>query len=167
METSVRYKTREKMPLNLKHEQMPRQRCAKCTDQRCIQLEMAWTTRIRCERINNDRSETSYYTKTRYPTVGGFCNQEVGGLEAYPIACIPPASLTGSCNFDDLPSTEAVISRDWISKLYAGQLRLFEATCSRAGFRSEEMNRTTTTHYFSSSIFFSSVVKTWWLGTSV
>lgn len=128
---------------------------------------MAWTTRIRCERMNNDRKEISYYTETRYPTISRFCDQEVGGLEAYAIACIPPASLTGSRNFDDLPSTEPVISRYWISKLDARQLRLFEATCSEQVLGQKERIEITTTHYFSRSIFFSSVVKTSWRGTSV
>ena len=35
METSVRYKTRERMPLNLKHEQMPRQKCS-------VKIKIIW-----------------------------------------------------------------------------------------------------------------------------
>ena len=142
METSVRYKMRERMPLNLKHEQIPRQRCGKkCIDQQCIQLAMAWTTQIRCERMNNDRREISYYTETGYPTVSRFCHQEFVSLEAYAIACIPSASLTWSCNFDNLPSTEPIISRNWISKLDARQLGLFEATYLGVSSKSDNMNR--------------------------
>ena len=117
--------------------------------------------------MNNDSKEISYYREIRYPTVSRFYDQEVVGLEAYTIACIPPASLTWSCNFDDLSSTEPIISCDRISKLNARQLCLFKATFSGAGFKLEAINRTTTTHYFSRSIFFSSVVKTSWRGTNV
>ena len=58
METSVRYKTRERMPLNLKYEQMPRQRCEK----------RVYTFRngMDADKVRNDRKEISYYTGTRY-----------------------------------------------------------------------------------------------------
>ena len=51
------------------------------------------------------------------------------------------ASLTESCNFDDLPPTEPVKSRDWISNLDMGQLGLFKATNSEARLSSEAMKR--------------------------
>ena len=102
-------------------------------DQGCIRLEVA-------DKVRNDRKEISYYTGT-YPTVSRFCDQEISGLEAYAITCVPPTSLTGSCNFDDLPPTKPVISRNWISNLDTRQLGLFKATCSGARFSSEAMNR--------------------------
>jgi hypothetical protein len=92
------------------------------------------------DRVQNDRKEISYYRVT-YPTISRFSDQEIGGLEAYAITCVPPASLTGSCNFDDLPPTEPVISRDWISNLDTRQLGLFKATCSGARFSSEALKR--------------------------
>ena len=70
-----------------------------------------------------------------------FSDQEIGSLEAYAITCVPPASLTGSCNFDDLSPTEPVISRDWISNLDTRQLGLFKATNSEVRLSSEAMKR--------------------------
>ena len=93
------------------------------------------------DKVRNDRKEISYYTGTRYPTISRFWDQEIGGLEAYAIACVPPASLTGSCNFDHLPPTEPVVSRDWIGNLDTRQLGLFKATCSGTRFSSGAMNR--------------------------
>ena len=93
------------------------------------------------DKVRNDRKEISYYTGTRYPTISRFCDQEISGLEAYAITCVPPASLAGSCNFDNLPPTEPVISRDWICNLNTRQLGLFKATCSGVRFSSESTNR--------------------------
>ena len=110
--------------------------------------------------MRNDRKEIN-------ATWSRFCDQEIGGLEAYAITCVPPTSLTGSCNFDDLPPTEPVISRDCTSNPDTRRLGLFKATWSGAKFSLEAMKETTTTHYFSRRNFFSSGVKTSWVGTSV
>ena len=82
----------------------------------------------------------NYYTVTS-PTMSRFSDQEIGSLEAYAITCVPSASLTGSCNFDDLSPTEPVISRDWISNLDTRQLGLFKATNSEVRLSSEAMKR--------------------------
>ena len=103
----------------------------------------AWSYPIRCGMDNADKvqNDGSYYTGTRHPTISRFCDKEIIGLEAYAITCIPPASFAGPCNFDDLPPTEPIISRDWISNLDTRQLGLFKATCSGARFSSEALRR--------------------------
>ena len=133
METSVRYKTQERMPLNLKHEQMPRQRFKKkCINQAwgCIQLEMAWTTRIRCEwqpeegdkLLHRNKTRISDYTSVLWPRN---CWSSLKHMRQLQVAYHPLVSLglviLTTCSRRS-PSLSWLDQQPWYEVLVAGSL---------------------------------------------
>lgn len=90
-----------------------------------------------------------------------------GSSETDTIASISACSFAWSCDFDDISSSETVVSSDWIRKLYSRELCLFESAANRVRYLDERQFQIQWAYYFSNKVFFCSAERSSCLGTSV